>query len=283
MKSSIKKTSLAIIFIILMIGLYNSFPLNLSNVNYEDSHKIESNNPNTQALSIQNIYSGIGAPWNLTHFANRTDYDLAVSFNEGGSDGASVPLGSGWTGYRLDVSTNNLKDRRNWNNGTFNYGPDDGSASAGENDTTDITNSFQNWIFGENDTGAGTNLMSGNYLSNIGGQDCLELRMNSYNTIIGTTTFHTYDPDDSCWWGSEIHVPRGRVIDSKLNFELYPNHLAGFNSWAFSIYLNSIKVYQIGTFTLLNFGANAWHSFSIPQDVWINNTDIFPSGPERSG
>ena len=50
MKSSIKKISLAIMFIILMIGLFNSFPLNLSSVIYEDNNKIESNNPNTQAL-----------------------------------------------------------------------------------------------------------------------------------------------------------------------------------------------------------------------------------------
>ena len=279
MKTRIKKTSLALIFIFLMIGMFPSFLLNYNRTNFVAADKnIESkSNLNTHDLSSNNLYSGIGAPWNVTHYANRTDSDLGVAFNEGGSDGASIPLGSGWKGYKLEVSTNDLKDNRNWNNGTFSYGADNGYID-GANDSSWIQNNYQNWTFGENDTGAGVNVMSGNYLSNIGGQDCLELRMDDYITNIGGTLFSSYDPNDSCWWGSAINVPRGRVIDSRLNFELYPSHLAGFNSWAFSIYLNSKKVYQIGTFTLLNFGANAWHSFSIPQDVWINNTNVFPSG-----
>jgi len=235
------------------------------------------NSLNAQDLSYDNTFSGIGAPWNLTHWANRTDYDLLVGFGEAGYDMVDIPLGSGWNGYKLSAEINDLTDNRNWNNGTFNYGADDGSAAAGENDTTWISNSFQDWTFGNNDTGYGVNPMSGNYLSNIGGQNCLELRMDDDDTYI--PPWSTYDPDDSCWWSSSIQIPRGKIIDSSLNFDLYPNHLAQFNSWAFSIYLNSKRVYSIGTYTLLQYGVNNWHSFSIPQTIWTNSSNVFPNEP----
>jgi hypothetical protein len=235
------------------------------------------NSINTQDLSFDNTYSGIGSPWNLTHWANRTDYELSVGFSEAGYDMTDIPLGSGWNGYKLSAEINDLVDDRNWNNGTFNYGADNGSASAGENDTIWISNSYQNWVFGNNDTGYGVNPMSGNYLSNIGGQDCLELRMDGDEDYLPTWTL--YDPDDNCWWGSSIQIPRGKIIDSSLNFDLYPNHLAQFNSWAFSIYLNSKRVYSIGTYTLLQYGVNNWHSFSIPQSIWTNSSNIFSNEP----
>ena len=235
------------------------------------------NSLNTQDLSFDNTYSGIGSPWNLTHWANRTDYELSVGFSEAGYDMADIPLGSGWNGYKLSAEINELTDNRNWNNGTFNYGADNGSAAAGENDTLWISNSFQNWVFGNNDTGYGVNPMSGNYLSNIGGQNCLELRMDGDEDYLPTWTL--YDPDDKGWWGSSIQIPRGKIIDSSLNFDLYPNHLAQFNSWAFSIYLNSKRVYSIGTYTLLQYGVDNWHSFSIPQNIWTNSSNIFPNEP----
>ena len=235
------------------------------------------NSLNTQDLSFDNTYSGIGSPWNLTHWANRTDYELSVGFSEAGYDMADIPSGSGWNGYKLSAEINELTDARNWNNGTFNYGADNGSALAGENDTIWISNNFQNWEFGNNDTGYGVNPMSGNYLSSIGGQDCLELRMDDDDTYI--PPWSTYDPDDKCWWSSSIHIPRGKIIDSSLNFDLYPNHLAQFNSWAFSIYLNNKRVYSIGTYTLLQYGVNNWHSFSIPQNIWTNSSNIFPNEP----
>ena len=235
------------------------------------------NSLNTQDLSFDNTYSGIGSPWNLTHWANRTDYELSVGFSEAGYDMADIPLGSGWNGYKLRAEINELTDNRNWNNGTFNYGAHDGSDAAGENDSTWISNSFQNWTFGYNDTGYGVNPMSGNYLSNITLGDCLELRMDGDNTYINP--WYTYDPDDKSWWSSSIHIPRGKIIDSCLNFDLYPNNLAQFNSWAFSIYLNSKRVYSIGTYTLLQYGVNNWHSFSIPQSIWTNSSNIFSNEP----
>ena len=278
MKRHTRIIPFALLFIIFASSMFNNFQPSINDTPVpQDIESEKIINLNTQDLSINNIYRGIGAPWNLTHYANRTDSDLKVSFNEGNSDSASIPLGSGWEGYQLDINAENLKDRRNWNNGSFTYGPDDGDYSVNDDDSLDIINIFQNWTFGFNDTGSGTNDMSGNYLSNIGGQDCLELRMDDYITDVGGTLFSSYDPEDSCWWSSNLTIPRGRVIDSQLNFELYPNHLARFNSWGFSIYLNSKRVYQIGTFTLLNFGVNSWHGFSIPQELWTNNSNVFPS------
>jgi hypothetical protein len=283
MKHKIKKTKKrklklgVLILLTFNLLLLSSFLNNTSSLNELGSKQdivLKS-----QDISADNIFSGIGAPLNITHWANRTDSDLPISFDEGDSDTASIPLGSGWNAYQLDVSVNDLIDERNWNNGTFAFGNDDGDSSAGDDDTSWIINSFQNWTFGFNDTGLGSNTMSGNYLSNIGGHDCLELRMDDYITVVDGTSFSTYDPDDRLWWNSSISIPRGKIMDSTLNFDLYPNHLAQFNSWAFAIYINDIQVYSIGTYTLLQFGVNSWHSFSIPQSIWINNTNVFPSGP----
>ena len=280
-----KKFHHLIIFgsIIILLSIFNFSNLYFDSLIHNDAnniHKDDFNLENTlngQDLSFNNIYEGIGAPWNLTHFANRTDSALQVSFTEGDYDMVDIPLGSGWKGYKMSTEIEGLVDKRNWNNGTFNYGADDGTANAGENDTTWIHNNYQNWVFKNNDTGLGTNPMSGNYLSNIGGQDCLELRMNGDNTYI--PPWYTYDPSDKCWWSSSIQIPRGKMIDSSIKFDLYPNHLAQFNSWAFSIYLNSKRVYSIGTYTLLQYGVNAWHSFTIPQKIWTNSSNIFLNEP----
>ena len=69
MKTHIKKTSLALIFIFLMIGMFPSFLLNYNRTNFVAADKnIESkSNLNTHDLSSNNLYSGIGAPWNVTH------------------------------------------------------------------------------------------------------------------------------------------------------------------------------------------------------------------------
>jgi len=77
---------------------------------------------NGQDLSFDNIHSGIGAPWNLTHLANRTDYDLLVSFTEGDYGMVDIPLGSGWKGYKMSAEIEGLVDERNWNNATTLHG-----------------------------------------------------------------------------------------------------------------------------------------------------------------
>jgi hypothetical protein len=95
------------------------------------------NNENleTQDLDSSNTFTGTGEPWNVTHWANRTDYNLAGSFSNGTTDTLEIPLGLNWEGYQLDSSIYNLYDTRNWNNGTFNFGNDDGTYAAGEDDT----------------------------------------------------------------------------------------------------------------------------------------------------
>ena len=268
---------------IIILSIIDLSNLSFNTLIHTDAKYIQKDDSNLenmlkgQDLSFDNTHSGIGAPWNLTHLANRTDYDLLVSFSEGGYGMVDIPLGSGWKGYKMSAEIDGLVDERNWNNATFNYGADDGTANAGENDTTWIHNNYQNWTFEYNDTGLGTNPMSGNYLSNIGGHDCLELRMDDDETVV--PPWSTYDPDDKCWWSSSLQIPRGKIIDSSLKFDLYPNHLAQFNSWAFSIYLNAKRVYSIGTYTLLQYGVNTWHSFTIPQNIWTNSSNIFPNEP----
>ena len=250
-------------------GVYNDFE--------EFQKDTEKENLRLQDLTRENSFNGIGAPLNLTHWANRTDKDLSLSFSEGSYDITSIPLGTGWEGTKLNATINDLTDERNWNNGTFNFGNDNGTDNAGEDDSDWIKNEYQNWTFGYNDTGQGNNLMSGNYLNNIGGQDCLELRLDGDNTVI--PQWYTYDPQDECWWNSTINIPRGRVIDSKLKFNIYPDHLMRFNSWAFAVYINNLKVYSIGTFSLWRFGSATWHSFTIPQKLWTNSSRVFPIGP----
>ncbi len=286
-KVKIKPRFIVIGFLIIVLSvtttssfILNSLDSNSIKVNRDDYLNLD-NSLQVQDLSSENVLGGISSPWNLTHWANRTDFDLAISFAEGASDTSEIPLGSGWKGYKLTADINDLTDERNWNNGTFSYGVDDGSATAGENDTIWIQNNYQNWTFKVNDTGYGTNPMSGNYYDDTNAvtdfQDCLELRMDDDETVV--PGWSTYDPDDKCWWSSSIQIPRGNLKDSSLTFDLYPDHLASFNSWAFSIYLNSRRVYSIGTNTLRQFGVGSWHNLAIPQNIWTNTSNVFPNEP----
>ena len=280
----VKKISLLLIFVVIISTfnfLYQYRSINENNSVYNSTEETQKDpdkdNLHLQDLSNENLFSGIGAPLNLTHWANRTDKELSVSFSEGSYDMTSIPLGTGWEGIKLETMIDDLTDERNWNNGTFNYGNDNGSANAGEDDSDWIKNQHQNWTFGYNDTGQGNNLMSGNYLDDIGGHDCLELRIDGDDTVI--PPWYTYDPNDRCWWNTTISIPRGRVIDSNLKFDIYPDHLMRFNSWAFVMYVNNLKVYSIGTFTLWQYGSASWHSFSIPQKLWTNTSRVFPTTP----
>jgi hypothetical protein len=271
-----KVGSICILAILLISNAWLICPFLMTPTLNSKNDEHEKINPISQDIDENNAYEGIGGSWNITHWANRTDRDLSISFAEGSYDEQSIPLGSGWIGNQLIADVYDLSDTRNWNNGSFHYGADDGNAAAGSNDSDWIDNSFQNWTFQVNDTGLGTNPMSGNYRSSINGHDCLELRMDDDTTVL--PGWATYDPYDRCWWESSITVPRGVILGSTLTFDLYPNHLAGFNSWAFAIYLNNKKVYSIGTYTLRQYGNAAWHSFSIPQDIWINSSNVFPGG-----
>ncbi|MFX0139741.1 MAG: hypothetical protein ACFFDN_39240, partial [Candidatus Hodarchaeota archaeon] len=138
-------------------------------------------------------------------------------------------------------------------------------------------NKFQNWTFDDEDY-YDDNDMSGNYLDSSAspdpdseGHDCLELRMNGIKS--GTTYY--YDGWDSCWWNSTIEIPRGRVIDSTLQFEARDYHLMDDNTFELRFYLNNQKIYSIGAYNLKLLCQDSWHSFSIPQGLWVNNSNIF--------
>ena len=97
----------------------------VSNLYEENKINYLSENLRIQDLTSDNTYSGIGAPWNVTHWANRTDYDLDVSFTNNSYDLVDIPLGNGWNGFKLNTTIKDLYDTRNWINGTFEYGTDD--------------------------------------------------------------------------------------------------------------------------------------------------------------
>ncbi len=290
MKSSRRnKNKKIIILITLLLGfILNILVLsNVSNSNPISPIKLDDNTDDTnliesQDLSLDNTLDGIGAPWNITHWANRTDTDLTVSFAEGENDIVKFPLFTGWEGYKINADIKNLYDTRNWNNGTFTYGVDNGY-STGTDDSSWIQNAYQNWTFNTNIVGQG-NVMSGNYIDsgetspNPLNQDCLELRMagNPYMGIGGQR--YWYDNGDRCSWDTTFYIPRGQVIDNILKFQVNPIHLISFNSWELRVSINNVRVFSVGIFTLKGMGINNWHNFSIPQGIWTNTSDVFSSG-----
>ncbi|MCJ7647876.1 MAG: hypothetical protein MUP85_04630, partial [Candidatus Lokiarchaeota archaeon] len=224
-------TLLSIFVVNAAITNVNYIPNDLNGTLIDEVFKEPKNND----LTSNNIYTGIGDAWNVTHWANRTDSNMPVSFGNGTSDEINIPLGIGWTGYRLNATISNLYDLRNWNNGTFDFGNDDGTYAAGEDDTAEISNSFQNWSFYLND-GATPNPMSGNYLDSAygpsDGHNSLELRMDGNPSVL--SGYYNYNENDKCWWNSSFQVPRGNVIDSELKFDVNPNYLGNFDSWKFA-------------------------------------------------
>jgi len=269
-------TLLSIFVVSTAIINVNYIPNNLNGKIIENIIDIPKNND----LTSDNKYDGIGDAWNITHWANRTDYDLPASFEENSYDMVEMPLGTDWVGYKLNTSISSLFDSRNWNNGTFHFG-DNNTYATGANDSLYIANSYQNWTFHENVAGF-SNVMSGNYLDenavtpiNTQNHDSLELRMGgSWHTGAGGDRYR-YDTGDKCSWSSSFHVPRGRVIDSWLKFQVNPIHIIRFNSWEFRVSLNGIQVFSEGLFTLKQRGQNAWHNFTVPQGLWINTSDVY--------
>ena len=287
MKLKIDKNKRILFVVSILILLsFNIFLMNLSTnqnieiINQNDDNNIDFHNKNLklQDLASDNTYSGIGTPWNVTHWANRTDYDLVVGFENNSFDIVDIPLGSGWEGYKLKASIKNLYDARDWCNGTFHYGTDD-VVQTPDDDTDWIENSFQNWSFTADDIGVEINPMSGNYLDNTfgdaDGHDCLELRIDG-DWYGPPTNAYFYDGGDKCWWNSIFKIPRGRVIDSEFQFDVKPNHLMEFNDVAFVIYLNNEKIYSKGAYDLnYSCGGENWKTFKIPMGLWTNTSNIF--------
>lgn len=275
------------LFSLLMVFICNLFFVSIANLNLQTDLSFSENNTEknliqNQDISIDNTFTGIGAPWNITHWANRTDTQLYTNFDEGNTGIIQFPLFSDWEAYKIEALIEDLYDTRNWNNGTFSYGNDNGY-STGADDSNWIENAYQNWTFNTNVVGQG-NVMSGNYIDstetspNSLNHDCLELRMagNPYTGIGGQR--YWYDQDDRCSWDTSFYVPRGKLINSILKFQVNPIHLISFNSWELRIYINNIRVYSIGIFTLKGLGINTWHNFSIPQGIWTNTSNVYSSG-----
>ena len=201
----------ALLISLLMIPILNN--INIINKNEE----IPTGNLQTQDLSLDNIYSGIGDPWIVSHWANRTDYNIPVEFENGTTYTVNMDLGTSWEGYQLDGTIKNLYDKRNWVNGTFECGTDDGYDS-------DDSNIVQNWTFGYYDVfGTYDNDFYGNYFDGVGDTNidhtCLGL------TLWGGSTYHNddgYDRYDRCWWETNITMPRGELIEGEIGISIYP-------------------------------------------------------------
>ncbi len=267
---------LSIIAISAFVTNLQSNPGNLNGIDIEEP----SVEPKGNDISVDNTYDGIAAPWNITHWANRTDYDLSANFGNNSYDLVDIPLDSDWMGQKLESSINNLYDTRNWNNGTFHFG-DNNTYATGANDSLYIANRYQNWTFQENIVGS-SNVMSGNYLDensitpvNTQNHDSLELRMDGWWYSGAGGDRYWYDTGDKSSWVSTIHIPRGRVIDSWLKFQVNPIHIISFNSWEFRLFINGIQVFSEGLFTLKQRGQNQWHSFTAPQGLWINTSNVY--------
>ncbi|MFW9826479.1 MAG: hypothetical protein ACFFEY_02545 [Candidatus Thorarchaeota archaeon] len=267
------------ILIPISLTIFSKIPILIQNLNFDsEKYDIGSNDPfdnlKSQDLTHDNIYSDFGNPLNVTHWANRTDSNIAISFTNNSYDIAEIPLGSGWKGHKLVVNVNELSDTRNWCNGTFNYGIDNNYQNPG-NDTTYISNKFQNWTFGKYDYWDDSD-MSGNYIDSTDpdtdGHDCLELRISGDPS---PPDDHIYDGQDRCYWTSLIEIPRGRVIDSDLKFDVRDFHLMPSNDFELRISINDLQVYSFGALTLREICKDSWRTFSIPQEVWWNSSNIF--------
>ncbi|MFX1301959.1 MAG: hypothetical protein ACFE9X_01245 [Promethearchaeota archaeon] len=267
---------------IFLINLNKNQNLDISNQNSNTNIDFQNKDLKIQDLASDNTYTGIGAPWNVTHWANRTDSDLTVSFTNDSYDIVEMPLGSGWEGYKLNSYIRDLYETRNWNNGSFSFGDDDTTYTAGEDDTDDVINNFQNWTFGYYDAEYLQPAFSGNYLdesaADSGGHDCLELRIDGDSFA----SDYWYDTGDSCWWNSSVTIPRGRVIDSELQFDVRPYHLMDFNDFELRFYFNDILIYTIGAFNMKQQFEDSWGSYKIPQGLWINTSHIFTNPVENS-
>lgn len=262
-----------ILFLCLII---NGLVIVQSLINDEDFNTRNSDNKRTDNLlhinqiSNDNILSGVGRPWNITHWANRTDKNIDTSFSNGTyDDSPSIPIGDGWIGYEMDAKIYNLRDRRNWSNGTFNFGPDDGNNSVKDNDNElTANNKFQNWTFNKYDNQNNyTNPMSGNYYSNIDGHSCLELKMNGDWNAPGSNTYG-YDNGDKAWWSSSISIPRGNFIDGELQFEVKTDDSLNINSWRLKFHINNKIIYSIGLYDLERFCENNWVQINVPLKDW---------------
>ncbi len=290
MKKIGKCNKTILIFSIGMIVLLfiNYIPLHINSINNTNSIKTnekpfiptKNNNLKSQRISSDNIYDGIGVAWNLTHWADRMVNDTTIEFGNNTHDNVKIPFGVGWEANKLNATINNLYDERNWCNGTFSFDNDDGSEAVGDDDTSYTSdNNFQNWTFNKIDEQAVyTNAMSGNYVKNKYSRDCLELSLNGHS--LGGSRYG-YDQGDKCWWNTSFNIPRGKIMDSEIQFDVLASHLIQINAWELKFHLNDEIIYNIGVYDLREecgvsgAGPGSWTTIKIPQGIWINTTNVF--------
>jgi len=280
--------SLMIIFSLSFItpNIYTKENGYFDNPNDDTTKELENNDLRSQGLTSDNVYNGIGAAWNLTHWANRTDNNLDVSFENNLYDIKNMPLDVGWQGYKLNATIKDLYDERNWVNGTFDCGTDDGWDS----DDSDLV---QNWTFGYNDIDPTyDNDFWGNYFDGAGGdpnidQTCLGL------TLYGGNNYYTdygYDKYDACWWNTSFTLPRGDVIAGEINLAIYPYtqyhpssavHDPDFGShFSFRVTLNDVCIDDKNLIWLQDAagGSGNWVSLKLQLTNWLDNKTVFPDG-----
>ena len=206
----------------LMVDVIGDFEFNPNLGNIENDFV---KNLKTNDLSSDNTFTGIGAPWNVTHYANTTLQNLDVSFYNNSFDASNeINLDSGWMGYQLNSTITDLYATRNLINGTFNCGNFTGDGPVGDDDSAYV----DDWTFYELETGMSA--MSGNYYdidsSLSDGADCLELRIFGYGA-------NNYDSGDKCAWNGTFSMPEGEITDARLSLALNPK-FAGQSSGFFT-------------------------------------------------
>ena len=277
-----KKRTKAILLCLIVLVSLNIFWFEqfIIKSDYSNDFNESSNNDFAEGLiggisNSNNTYSGIGSPWNITHYANRTDKGIQISMENNDFDNsAKVPLGKNWYGQNLTANIRKLYDYQNWNNGTFNFGSDDAN-QPGDDDTQFTSgNIYQNWTFHKFDSGSYTNLMSGNYLENYDGHNCLELRMDG-ELDSEEPDAYGYNEGDKAYWSTYFSVPRGNIVFGNLEFEVKINQTININGWELKAYLNNQEVYSIPNYILEQFLSNSWGKISVPMTVWTNKSNIF--------
>ncbi|MFX0033405.1 MAG: hypothetical protein ACFE9P_12135 [Candidatus Hermodarchaeota archaeon] len=242
---------------------------------YNNNEDLKHENLKTEDVAFDNTFTGTGAPWDVTHYANYTKSNLAVSFNNNSFDDthAKVEL-YGWNGYQLNSTIKDLYDTRNWINGTFHAGSFVGGSPAGSNDSDYI----DGWTFKTGDVQGYTNPMSGNYFDGSTSisdyEDCLELRVDDYSTGY-------YDVGDRCWWETNIQLDRGDVDKAWLSFAVFPKYSDGYNNhWVLQVIINGKLIWGNGLQSMIDASGNSNGQWYNPYPIYLDGNDeqIFPTG-----
>ncbi|MFX0010108.1 MAG: hypothetical protein ACFE9R_07325, partial [Candidatus Hermodarchaeota archaeon] len=283
-RHKIKRRRILVLFTILISFILSVSLKNLDiNANlglagkYYTDYDFQMNNLKSQDLTSDNSFTGIGAPWNVTHYANYTKPNLEISFNNNSYDAnQQIKLDSGWTGYQLNSTIKNLYITNNLVNGTFHCGTYTGGSPPPLYDDSAYV---ANWTFGNYDVPAHTNIMMGNYFdethSDSDGADCLQLRIN--RASVG----NFFDKGDKCWWTSTFSIPQGEIEEGWISFAINPKYYDDYaNHFEIHFIINDTLVWNAALLSLKNeinsaLGYVGWYNI----EKNINNINqIIPDG-----